>query len=186
MHVSWLGEHLDKEPIEWDRWYEAASGGASVGYFWTPHLKVELDVATSTTGESYSLEAVAVPGSSFPSFLQRDHHFRTTTASAGLNYQFLENAWFHPFIGTGLELLRERERIETTFPIVSTRDPRMSVAPLPSSTETRVEHAARPFVAGGFKAYVSERVYIRTDLRTAWSTDGLTAVAWRSGVGVDF
>jgi hypothetical protein len=69
---------------------------------------------------------------------------------------------------------------------VSTRDPRAPIVISPPATETHVDRTARPFVAGGFKAYLSERAFIRTDLRMSWSADGLTAVAWRSGIGVDF
>jgi len=185
-HVTWLGERLEDGAVEWDRWYEVASGGASAGYYWTTHLKLELDVAASTTGRSYSIEPIPVAGPSAPFLRQRDHHFRATTASAGLSYQFLENAWFHPFMGAGVELLRERERVETTFPIVSTRDPRAPIAIPSPAEETHIRHTARPFVAGGFKAYMSERAFIRTDLRMSWSTDGLAAVGWRTGIGVDF
>jgi hypothetical protein len=41
-------------------------------------------------------------------------------------------------------------------------------------------------VGAGFKGYVSERVFIRTDMRTSWSSDGVAALAWRTGIGVDF
>jgi hypothetical protein len=41
-------------------------------------------------------------------------------------------------------------------------------------------------VSAGFKVYVSERAFIRTDLRTSWSSDGLAAMAWRNGIGFDF
>ena len=183
-HVTWLGERLN-QPSDWDRFYGVGSGGADIGYYWTPHLKVELDVATSTKGESYSYEQITLPGSPLPSFLQRDHEFRVTTAAAGLNAQFFENAWVHPFIGAGVELLREREHIESTVPVpIVIRDGRPVT--ISSESETRVRYAGRPFVAAGFKGYVSERVFIRTDLRTSWSTDGVAAVAWRTGIGVDF
>ena len=146
--------------------------------------QAELDVATSSQGESYSLEVIPVPGFPTPLYPQRSHDFRATTASAGLEYQFFENAWFHPLVGAGLEFLREHEHIETTFPTFSPRDPRATaMSPQP---ETLVRYAARPFVAGGFKAYVSERAFIRTDLRMSWSSGGVAGLAWRSGVGVDF
>lgn len=182
-HVTWLGERRT-QPDDWDRWYGVASGGADVGYYWTPHLKLEVDVATSTEGDSYSYEQTPIPGSSVPFFAQRYHEFRVTTASAGLNVQFFENAWFHPFIGAGMELRREREHVETTTPLVFTRDGRP--VSLAASEETRVRYGGRPFVALGFKGYVSERTFIRADVRTSWSSDGVTAVAWRTGVGVDF
>jgi opacity protein-like surface antigen len=124
IYATWLGERRLDSSFDSDRWYGVASGGAQIGYHWTSHLKVELDAATSSQGESYSFEVIPVPGSPTPLYLQRSHDFRATTASAGLEYQFFENAWFHPLVGAGLELLREREHIETTFPAFSTRDPR--------------------------------------------------------------
>ena len=182
-HVTWLGERLN-QPVDWNRWYGVGSGGADVGYYWTPHLKMELDVATSTKGESYTYEQLPpLPGSTIPSFLQREHEFHVTTAAVGLNAQFFENAWFHPFIGAGMELLREREHIETAVPFLITSGGPVSTSP---ESETRVRHAGRPFVGAGFKGYVSERVFVRTDMRTSWSSNGVTAVAWRTGIGVDF
>jgi hypothetical protein len=185
-HVTWLGERRPDESIQWDPWFNLASGGGSVGYYWTPHFKTEFDVSTSTEGEKYSVELIPIPGATAPLFLQRDHEFRVTTASAGLIGQFYENAWFHPFLGAGIELTHERERIETALPIVPPRDPRAPSIIPPPPTETRVRYGARPYASTGFKVYVSEHAFIRTDIRTSWSADGLAALAWRSGVGVDF
>lgn len=181
-HLTWLGRHLDQS-FGWDRWYEVAAGGAIVGYYWTSHLKTEFDVSTSTQGETYSVEPIPP---AFPSFVQRDHEFRLTTASAALNVQFFENAWFHPFAGAGVELIREREHIETTTSIVPPRDPRVPPVISPPQVETQLRHVARPFVSAGFKVYVSERAFIRTDLRTSWASDGVTTLAWRNGFGFDF
>jgi hypothetical protein len=180
-HVTWLGERLNR-PTDWSQWYDVGSGGADIGYYWTSHLKTEFDVSTSTRGETYSFEQLALPGSPSPLFLQQSHEFRITTASAGVNAQFLENAWVHPFVGAGIELLRERERIETV-PIPAR--PGAPIVPSPGP-ESRVRYAGRPFLAAGFKGYVSERVFIRSDLRTSWSSAGVTAIAWRNGIGFDF
>lgn len=49
-----------------------------------------------------------------------------------------------------------------------------------------VRLGARPYVAAGFKVYVSERAFIRSDVRTSWSSDGFAALAWHRGVGFDF
>src|SRR5688572_29482914 len=100
--IAWLGQHLPGS-FNWDRWYQVAAGGASVGYYYTPHVKAEFDIGTSTRGESYSSEPIPAPpgpvppGAAFP-FLQRDHEFTVTAASAGLIAQFFENTWFHPFV----------------------------------------------------------------------------------------
>jgi hypothetical protein len=182
-HVVWLGERRPDPSIRWDPWFNVASGGGVFGYYWTPHLKTEFDLSTSSEGERYSVEPIALPGSTTLLPLQRDHEFRVTTAAAGVIGQFFDNAWFHPFVGAGLELIREREHIETSLQIgLPPRvPPIMNFQP-----ETIERYRARPYVATGFKAYVSERAFVRTDLRTSWTADGLDALAWRSGVGIDF
>jgi len=181
-HLTWLGRHVHQP---FDPWYEVATGGATVGYYWTSHLKAELDVSTSTQGQTYWVEPVPpFPGVS--SFVTSDHEFRLTTVSAALNAQFFENTWFHPFVGAGIELTREREHIERTTSIVIPRDPRVPPAISPPQVETKTRYVGRPFVGAGFKVYVSERAFSRTDLRTSWSSDGLTTLAWRNGIGFDF
>jgi hypothetical protein len=185
-HVTWLGERQPEPSIQWDQWFNVASGGGIVGYYWTAHLKTEFDISTSTEGERYSFELIALPGTTTLLPVQRDHEFRVTTASAGVIGQFLENAWFHPFVGAGVELTREGEHIETTLPVAPPRDPRAPPLFQAPQTETLERYRARPYVATGFKAYVSERAFIRSDVRTSWSSDGLAALAWRSGVGFDF
>jgi len=182
-HLTWLGRHL-RSSLNWDRWYDVATGGASVGYYWTPHLKTEVDVTTSTHGDAYSVEPVP-PFPAFPSFVQREHEFRLTTLSAGLTAQFFENAWFHPTVGTGIDLIREREQIQTTTQFASSRDPRAPPSRAPE-VATQARYLARPFVSAGFKVYVSERAFVRTDLRTSWSSSGVTTLAWRNGIGFDF
>ena len=185
-YATWLGEHRPHPAVQWDQWFNIASGGGIVGYYLTPHLKTEFDISTSTTGEIYSFEPIALPGSTTVLPLQRDHEFRVTTASAGVIGQFFENAWFHPFVGAGLELVREREDIETLLPFGLPRDPRAPPIVQDFQPESIERYRARPYAATGFKAYVSERAFIRTDIRTSWSSDGLDALAWRGGVGFDF
>ena len=98
-HITWLGERRPAEAFDWDRWFGVASGGGSIGYYWNAHLKTEFDLSTSSEGESYSYEFIPVPGLTSPLIVERDHEIRFTTAAAGLTFQALENAWFHPFIG---------------------------------------------------------------------------------------
>jgi hypothetical protein len=181
--VTWLGEHRPAESFQSGRWFGVASGGGSIGFYWTTHLKTEFDLFTSSEGEAYSGEFIPVPGLTSPLFVQRDHEIRFTTASASLTSQFFENAWFHPFVSAGLELVREREHIETLLPPVPPRGPTVSAA---AEEETRVRYSGRPCLATGFKVYLSDHAFIRTDIRSSWSSDGLAALGWRSGVGVDF
>jgi hypothetical protein len=187
-HVIWVGERRPAESFQsWDRWLDAASGGGSLGYYWTSHLKTEFDLSTSSEGEIDSFESVPIAGLTTPVFVQREHEIRFTTASLGLTNQFFENAWFHPFVGAGVELVREREHIETLpSPVPPPRATGAApIGPAPGN-ETRVRYRGRPYVATGFKVYLSDHAFIRTDLRTSWSADGLSSLGWRSGVGVDF
>jgi len=182
-HLTWLGERRTAQPFQWDRWINVASGGGTIGYYWTSHLKTELDVSTSTEDEIYSFEPIALPGTNTFLPLERDHEFRLTTAALGVVGQFYENTWFHPFVSAGLELVHEREHVETTVPVVP---PRGISPPIVTVPETIVRLSARPYVVTGFKVYVSQRAFIRSDVRASWSADGLAALAWHNGVGFDF
>ncbi|HVQ12622.1 MAG TPA: hypothetical protein VMS40_03485 [Vicinamibacterales bacterium] len=182
-HVTWLGERRADQAFRWDRWINVASGGGTIGYYWTSHLKMELDVSGSTEDEIYSVEPIALPGTNTLFPLQRDHEFRVTTAAVGVVGQFFDNIWFHPFVSAGLEIVREREHVETT---VQGFPPRSFPPAIDTEPETIVRFAARPYIATGFKVYVSERAFIRSDMRTSWSSDGLAALGWHNGIGFDF
>src|SRR5689334_17913265 len=127
--ITWLGERRPAESFEWDRWFGVASGGGSIGYYWTTHLKTEVDLFTSSEGESYSVEFISAPGLTSPLYIERNHEVRFTTLSAGLTRQFFENAWFHPFVSGGLELVKRRERVETVPPPVPPRGTSVNLTP---------------------------------------------------------
>src|SRR5688572_2915889 len=102
-HADWFGGNASDVRFDGGDWYSAASLGASTGYYWTPHVKVEADVSTTTEGKVFVYQQVAQQG-----LFSRygDRHIRSTSASGGLAYQFLENLWFHPFVGGGVEVVR--------------------------------------------------------------------------------
>src|SRR5262245_25187759 len=48
--IGWL--NVDKAELqEYDNWYSAASAGGSVGWYWTDHLKTELEYVVSSQVE---------------------------------------------------------------------------------------------------------------------------------------
>ena len=175
--VGWRG--VDKSAVaeDWNDWYDAAAFSATAGRYLTPHVKLEVDLSTTSTGRVFEETFVGTPG--LPFYTLREHAFRRTTVGAMLAYQFLENRWVHPYLGVGAEGVRETEHLETQF--VSPGVPRGGLA-----QETRVRHSVRPLVAGGVKFYVSERAFIRTDLISTFSKEGAESAVWRIGVGVDF
>ena len=192
-HVGWLGSNKSDTGADWNDWYHKPSGGVTAGYYFTPHLKAELQTAFSRQGRIYSQESIAVPGGAFPIFRSREHFFAARTFSAGVSHQFFENQWFHPFVGGGLEMVRETHRIDTPQQFMSSRpDPAQPLAPvitqiLPATTgPTDVSWAARPFIATGFKWYVAECGFVRSEVRSSFSRRGAEHVVWSGGVGIDF
>lgn len=161
----------------WNHWYEAPLVQGSTGHYWTPHVKTELEIATSGQGTIDAEENLRY----------REHKLRESTVGATAIYQFFDNQWVHPFVGAGLEIARERHVAESLpasierFPITTLP---LTLRPLPAID--KVSYSVRPVVTGGFKFYVSQRAFVRTEVRTAFSTDRPLAIQWRGGVGIDF
>lgn len=191
--AGWLGSNKTGIGDEWNDWYDAAAFGVAAGHYVTPHLKVEAQAASSRQGRIYSQEIIQVPGAAFPTFSSREHFFAAQTLGAGVSHQFFENEWFHPFVGAGLEMVRETHRIDTPQQFISGRpEPATPLVPavgqlVPATTgATDVSWAARPYLATGFKWYVTERGFIRSELRSSFSRRGAEHVVWSGGVGIDF
>ena len=155
-------------------WSSGLFKGLQGGYYWTDHLKTELEVAATGETEVYSYSTLA-PGP-LPSYVSEHHSYRGVLVSAAQAYQFGRNAFFHPFLGAGFDVLRERDVVE-----------RMTSSPgsVTTSAVTQTRLQARPFVMGGFKAYCSERVFFRTDLKAAYR-NGFDQITWKLGFGIDF
>lgn len=186
MQVGWFAANKSEIAPDWNDWYDAASFDVSAGYYWTPHLKLELDVSTTARGSVLVEEPVAVFPGSFPYYRSQEHRFRATSAAAGVIYQFFDNAWFHPFAGGGLTVVHETERTRVSQPSVFFRDPQTQIVIPPPPPLERDSTSVRPFATFGFKSYVSTRAFIRADVRAAASGDRAESVVWRAGVGFDF
>jgi opacity protein-like surface antigen len=180
-YVGWLGTNAPDRTLESDRWYDAASLDASAAFYLTRHLKLEADVSTTAEGRRYVYDVSPLPGE-FGRY--GEQRLRSTTASGALAYQFLENAWFHPFLGAGIEMSRTTAVTELRTQPSCPRSPCVPPAVLPP--ETSVNYEARPFVTTGFKAYLSPRAFFRSDLRVGISGEPVESARWRAGFGVDF
>jgi hypothetical protein len=151
--------------------------GLSAGYHWTTHVKLEADAAATTWGRSFVQQQLA--GSIWRIGQQR---VRSDRLAAGLHYQFLENAWFHPFAGGGIEAERETGRLETA----EQRPCQPGLCTSPTAREAFVNYRLRPFVQTGFKWYVAERAFVRSDARVVFAPVGVSRMRWQIGAGVDF
>jgi len=180
-HASWLT--VDKTGVapDWNRWYDVAAFGGSIGRFFGPHVKVEFDGSASTTAQVYVQRQVTISTQPLPIFVSQAQRFRMGSASVGAFYQFFDNRWFHPFAGGGVEVGRETRIVEDVVYPLLPRAP--AVIDPPGRTST---WRARPFADAGFKCFVTERTFLRSDVRTTLGSAGISQVAWRTGVGVDF
>ena len=193
--VGWRG--VDKSDLapDWNDWYDVAAFSGSAGRYLTPHVKIEVDLSTTSNGRVFSETFFApppvppapprppFPAPPFytpPSYTLREHEFRRTTVGATLAYQFLENRWVHPFLGVGVEGVREAEQLQTQFvpgggPRGSAPDSRDSCAVLGPAIRDRRLQVLR----------VGTRVHShrRAD---HLSSNGAESGVWRIGVGVDF
>lgn len=183
--VGWLSSNKSEIGPDWNDWYDVASGGGSIGYYVTPNLKGEVRLAFSGEGRVSQEERIDIPGQPFPVFRVREHHFRTTSLGGGMTYQFFQNQWFHPHVGAGLEIVRESDRMFAPESRVPQRAPGPPLVIPAADSGRNVSWAARPVVSTGFKWYVNERGFIRSDIRVTIGNRRAAHVAWTAGIGVD-
>lgn len=182
-HIGWFSRNKSEIGPDWNDWYDAASFDVSGGFYWTPHVKVELDVARTT---SATIQVDELPTIGVPYFRSREHQFTTTNFAAGMTYQFFENAWVHPFAGGGLVAIAERERAGEAYPPVVFRDALTAIVlPQPPPID-RTRTTVHPFAIAGVKVYVAERVFVRTDVRVVAGSRRAESATWRGGIGFDF
>jgi hypothetical protein len=184
--IGWAVVHADRlggGPDRYVRRYDTWTGDASFGSYWTEHLKTEVDA--HLTGEG-TLEAVLAPPTRGASPRLVSHTFSTRGLTVGQQFQFGRNAWFHPHVVAGLAVdwARHTEERHPTYrslripPYVAEIESASTIGPL---TEVWV----RPFVGTGFKAYMSERAFVRSDVRVALG-QSRQEMMLKLGLGFDF
>ncbi len=181
------------DAAEYNQWTHSLVGSVGGGYYWSDHLKTEIDVASAGRAEAYGSEPAGFPESPLSSIFL-EHAYQSVAVSVGQSYQFRRNALFHPFVGAGVDIERRRHEIERpaqSVPIYA-RNPLnpqiVSVTgqiSIPALTRTETTVTVSPYAAAGFKAYFTERGFFRTDLKVSLRS-GVDRVTWRAGFGADF
>jgi hypothetical protein len=159
-------------------------GGLGAGWHWTEHHKTQVDFGGGTQGDHYHYRAFPV-GSAQGSEVSYVT-VQQQSLAVSQQYQFFRNQWFHPRVGVGVDIGRERrtQRFEPVF----VYDPvlRVSRQIAPARTEGPTHRViARPFGELGFKAYMTRRAFFTTDMRLM-ARSGIDEVLFRIGFGVDF
>jgi outer membrane protein W len=171
------------EAGEYDNWYhESVSGALGAAWYWTDHLRTEIEAGGTSRGRITVFEPGLVDGQLTGRYGWIQHRLRTVGGTQ--HYQFFRNAWFHPYVGAGFDILRE-EKDEHIEPVIlfdaGGRTTVLEAASDESSSRTSIRAAA----SFGFKAYLARRAYFRTDARIGLGRQ-IDDVVVRFGFGVDF
>jgi hypothetical protein len=176
----------DGQPYD-ERWTHMAIFEASAGYYWTDHLKTEVEALWTTEGETYGTGGYVVPGLPV-GYIYHTSRYTARQFGIGQLWQFGRNAMFHPWIGGGVDFVHVARELDRPAQFVygppSGGRPGVPV-PIPAALVQSATHRALPFAALGFKAYFNERGFVRSDVKLN-VTDEVQQVTWKIGVGVDF
>lgn len=180
--IGWLLVDKDGETYA-DHWHSSLYGGFGGGYYWTDHLKTEIDFGVGEEAGSYGGRRFDYNG--LPGVVGVESRFSRQTLGIGQHYQFFRNQWFHPHIGAGVLVVWEEieETLDSAIVYEPNRPPRV-VAPARIEPR-RTEQSAKAFVASGFKGYLNQRTFFRMDVRVAFDK-GVDETLLRIGFGIDF
>lgn len=168
----------------YDDWDHSPYVGGSFGWYWTDHLKTEIEAGASARSEKYAFFSSTV-GTRFIN-RQTTYHFSTRRLAVGQQYQFFRNAMFHPYVGVGLELTWEKTEQQDEAETIYDTATRQTVSThVVTDHPDRTELVPRAAAAAGFKAYMSEKTFFRSDLKLTFAS-GVEEVLLRFGFGVDF
>ena len=182
--IGWL--HANKSELsDWNDWYHRSAQGAAIfGWYWSPHLKTEVEVSASTRAEFYAGHDEFIDGSR--ASVVSEYAFGTRRLTLGAQYQFGENAWFHPHVGTGIDVNWEKiHRFDREVYVYQVQVRPLTLVRPPVTHPDVTETHVRPFVSAGFKGYFTPRGFVRSDLRVVLGERVEEAVV-RFGIGVDF
>jgi outer membrane protein W len=182
--VGWLSVDAAANSVyDNNNWVSSLFGTVEAGWHWTDNIKTEIDFGTGTKATTYRTEPVTINGR--PTYQTTRTTFSRRTLALAPQYQFFHNAWFHPHLGAGATITWEHaiSRGDPIF-VYDVVNGAGTVAP-GALDEPRTSVTVRPFVTSGFKAYMNERAFFRSDIRMTFR-GGPDEVLLRVGFGVDF
>ena len=183
--LGWFNANKsDLNPDRYNGWYNRSlHGGLGAGWYWTDHLKTEIDFSGTTAARFNTFPRVVIDGRQMNVYVENSIGTRKLAVSQ--HYQGFRNRWVHPYAGAGGEVtwetITEQHNPISTYDSVT----RTSRAVLPAKTVgPKTDVIVRPFGALGFKAYMTQRSFFRTEMRVAFR-GGIDEVLLRFGFGFD-
>jgi hypothetical protein len=178
---------LGGPPADWgDNWEPAWMVSFDLGRYWSSHLKTEAGVAHLSQARYYAQEPIlGANGAQVGQILSNTQVQQTQVTLAG-TYQFLDNTFAHPYVSVGARVgLLDFERIRSRY-LYPVSGSSLPIVPQPVEETHGLDVRVRPFVAAGTKSYFSERVFMRPEMAIAFDGQGITQLALRLGLGIDF
>lgn len=169
-------------------WYSEGRYAASIGYYWTEHLKTEIEFAHSGEGSRFIQDYARVPGTAFVHPISIEAFHRLQQTSARVVWQFGENRWVHPYVNAGYVFDAERRRYHSPIQYYYPGDPRTRPPILvrPQLNADRgYAYRSGVSIGAGTKFYVAPKAYINTGLQWTYARPGKTLTAL-GGFGVEF
>ena len=182
--VGWVS--IDKSDVRsYNDWHSQLGVSGGAGWYWTDHHKTQVEVAATTGATVYSSEQIVVSPQQ-QTFLTTVRQYESQRVSLTQLYQFRRNEWVHPFLGAGLDIVREQSsrRDDPAYwydPI--SRQSRLAREPVQHGKRSEV--TARAVLTAGVKAYFSRKVFALTDLLVGIGGQRTEDVQWRVGLGAD-
>ena len=183
--INWVS--INKSDVRsYNDWHSQFGVSGGLGWYWTDHHKTQVDFAATTAASVYSSQPylVAPQQQTFVTTVRSYESQRVTLIQL---YQFRRNEWVHPFLGAGIDIVRE-ESSGRDDPIYwydqVLRQSRLARDSVRYGDQSKI--AARAVLTTGVKAYFSRKVFALTDLRVNVSSHRAEDMQWRFGLGADF
>ena len=181
--AGWLA--VNKTEFDsYNDWHGQGLFTIGAGWYWTDHLKTEVEFGATTETRTYGSADVFIGGQRYiaPAIIE----FSSNRVALIQRYQFFRNEWFHPSIGAGVDIVSEKysSREESVyFYDQVTKQSRVLRDAVERDDENETE--VRAVVAGGFKAYLTQRTFFLGDMRVTFASRAEDTLL-RFGFGVDF
>src|SRR5687768_10613104 len=186
--IGWQNLRQDRGDDTFDSFNNWANGifygGAGAGWYWTDHVKTQVDIGAGSLGRHYRYRPLIING------VQTGATSRVAVQQSSVavsqHYQFFRNQWFHPRVGAGLDIARETRREEFHAVFAYDQVARVSRQVSPARIEgPSHDTIVRPFGEVGFKAYMTRRAFFTGDTRLMFR-GCIDDVLFRIGFGGDF
>ncbi len=183
LSVGWAG--AEHRIYDGRHWHGSLLLGASAGHYWTPHLKTEVEASWNSPRTREVYENIEREGGY--TYALSDYRAHDTRVGVVQIYQFGRNAWVHPYVGIGADVVRRVstiDRLQQSRTVFVSPNRQIPVE-IPASHEQKTTVFAQAVLKTGLKMYVAERTFFHTELKLGVRRD-VDHVVWKLGMGVDF